>query len=88
MESPEETVEKTPEVDLKVLEAIKAKELAEDRFLVIFDTQTFIIDINIDRIFTFTHAAPTCEQIRQEKKSQHAKKGRRVSQGNCPANVY
>ena len=38
MESPEETVEKTPEVDLKVLEAIKAKELAEDRFLVIFDT--------------------------------------------------
>ena len=36
MESPEETeeiVEKPPEVDLKVLEAIKAKELAEDWFL-------------------------------------------------------
>lgn len=35
MESPEEieeTEEKPPEVDLKVLEAIKAKELAEDRF--------------------------------------------------------
>ena len=28
----EETDEKAPEVDLKVLEAIKAKELAEDRF--------------------------------------------------------
>ena len=28
----EETAEKAPEVDLKVLEAIKAKELAEDWF--------------------------------------------------------
>ena len=44
MDSPEETeeiVEKPPEVDLKVLEAIKAKELAEDRFLLIVSYSLF-----------------------------------------------
>ena len=37
----DETDEKAPEVDLKVLEAIKAKELAEDRFRTIFPRLTF-----------------------------------------------
>ena len=48
MESPEETEEieeKPPEVDLKVLEAIKAKELAEDRFLAFCELQLILSSI-------------------------------------------